>query len=156
MTDLFSMDLAELAENMARLLGAYLLAIPAALDRERRSRSAGLRTFPLVSVAACGYVLVGASQFSNEVNARIVQGLITGVGFIGGGAIVRSSGSVEGTATASGIWCTGAIGAAVALQRTEVAIALSLIVFVTFRWVTRLKPVVRSGEPPPEERAETE
>jgi len=130
----------EIRFNLVHLLMAWILAMPVAWDRERASRGAGLRTFPLVAVAACGYMLVGISVLdSTGAEARVVQGLITGIGFIGGGAILKSKGNVTGTATAASIWNTGLIGLAVAYQRYEVALLMSLINFVTLRFVQRLK-----------------
>lgn len=127
--------------NLWHLLMAWGLALPVGWDRERRSRGAGLRTFPLVAVAACGYMLVGISVLdSTGAEARVVQGLITGVGFIGGGAILKSKGSVSGTATAASIWNTGLIGLAVAYQRYEIALIMSLINFMTLRLVRHWKP----------------
>jgi putative Mg2+ transporter-C (MgtC) family protein len=126
--------------NLGHLLTAWALALPVGWDREHTSRGAGLRTFPLVAVAACGYTLVGISVLdSTEAEARIVEGLITGIGFIGGGAILKSKGSVTGTATAASIWNTGLIGMAVAYQRYEVAMLMSLINFMTLRFVRRWK-----------------
>jgi putative Mg2+ transporter-C (MgtC) family protein len=120
---------------------AYLLALPIAWNRERQTRSAGLRTFPLVAVASCGYMLFGVQLFpdSPDAQARLIQGLITGIGFIGGGAILKNKASVEGTATAASLWNTGAIGAAVAFRRYEIALLLSLINYATFRLLTPLK-----------------
>jgi putative Mg2+ transporter-C (MgtC) family protein len=109
-------------------------------DREFAARGAGLRTFPLVAVAACGYVLVGISVLeSTEAESRVLQGLITGIGFIGGGAILKSKGNVRGTATAASIWITGLIGIAVAFDRYEIALLMTLISFVTLRYVRRFK-----------------
>ena len=131
---------AEIWFNLGHLLTAWVLSLPVAWDRERRSRGAGLRTFPLVAVAACGYTLVGISVLDTTgAEARVVQGLITGIGFIGGGAILKSKGSVTGTATAASIWNTGLIGMAVAYQRYEVALLMSLINFITLRFVQRWK-----------------
>ena len=114
------------------LLVAYVLALPVALDREATSRTAGLRTSPLVAVAACGYTLVGFSILSStDAEARVLQGLITGIGFIGGGAILKSKGGVTGTATAASIWTTGLIGIAVAADRFEIALLLSAITYLT-------------------------
>jgi putative Mg2+ transporter-C (MgtC) family protein len=76
---------------------------------------------------------------SSESTSRIIQGLITGIGFIGGGAILKDRGGVHGTATAASIWNTGAIGAAVAFRRYEIALVLSLINFATLRLLTPLK-----------------
>lgn len=126
--------------QLVQLLIAWVLTLPVAWDRERESRSAGLRTFPLVAVAACGYTLVGISVLDTTgAEARVLQGLITGIGFIGGGAILKSKGSVMGTATAASIWNTGLIGMAVAFRRYEIAAAASLINFVTLRYVAHLK-----------------
>lgn len=119
---------------------AYLLALPVAFDRDRESRGAGLRTFPLVAIAACGYTLVGiAVLHSSDAEARVLQGLITGIGFIGGGAILKSKGNVTGTATAASIWNTGLIGIAVAFGRYEIAMLLSLINFITLRFIKQFK-----------------
>ena len=120
---------------------AYVLALPVGWDREKEVRSAGLRTFPLVAVASCGYMLVAMSILGSGADSisRIIQGLITGIGFIGGGAILKDRGSVHGTATAASIWNTGAIGAAAAFRRYEIAIVLSVINFATLRLLTPLK-----------------
>lgn len=130
--------------NLIQLGVAYVLAMPVALDRERGSRGAGLRTFPLVAVAACGYMLVGISVLdTSDAEGRVLQGLITGIGFIGGGAILKTKRTVAGTATAASIWITGLIGIAVAFARYEVALLMSLISFVTLRFVGELKPAVK-------------
>lgn len=126
--------------NLAHLGVAYLLALPVAYDRDRSARGAGLRTFPLVAVAACGYSLVGMSVLDTTgAEARVLQGLITGIGFIGGGAILKNKGTVHGTATAASIWNTGLIGIAVAFGRYEIAFLMSLINFLTLRYVRYLK-----------------
>jgi putative Mg2+ transporter-C (MgtC) family protein len=136
--------------QLVQLLIAWVLTLPVAWDRELDSRSAGLRTFPLVAVAACGYTLVGISVLdTTDAEARVLQGLITGIGFIGGGAILKSKGSVMGTATAASIWNTGLIGMAVAFGRYEIAAVASLINFVTLRYVAYLK----TDDTPPEESA---
>jgi putative Mg2+ transporter-C (MgtC) family protein len=79
--------------HVAALAGAYALALPIGWDRERAGRSAGLRTFPLVAVASCGFVQATERLLatSPEATARIVEGLITGIGFIGGGAILTKA-----------------------------------------------------------------
>lgn len=119
---------------------AYVLALPIAWDQERRARSAGLRTFPLVAVSACAYMLVGIQVLdSTDAEARVAQGLITGMGFIGGGAILKHDGIVSGTATAAALWATGAIGMAVAFGRVEIALVVMLVTFLTFRLLSRIK-----------------
>lgn len=120
---------------------AFVLAIPVAWDREQSERSAGLRTFPLVATAACGYVLLARAVFpdGHEAQARILEGLISGIGFIGGGAILKERGSVRGTATAASIWATAATGAAVAYDRYDIALVLSLTNVATLRLLGPLK-----------------
>ncbi len=102
----------------------------------------GLRTFPLVAMGSTAYVLVALTLFqeNSEAQARIIQGLITGIGFVGGGAILKNpEGSVLGTATAVSVWTTGALGAAVAYGRYEIAVIISVVNFLTLRYMTMVK-----------------
>jgi putative Mg2+ transporter-C (MgtC) family protein len=104
----------------------------------------GLRTFPLVALASCGYLLVARdlSGGNPDAESRVIQGLLGGIGFIGGGAILKEGGTVRGTATAASIWNTGAIGLAVAFDHLEIAIVLGLVNFLTLRWLTPFKDAV--------------
>jgi len=130
--------------HLIALAVAYLLALPIGWNRERNERSAGLRTFPLVAIASCG--IVQATEFilqgHPEGTARIIEGLMTGMGFIGGGAILKNGGSVHGTATAASLWATGATGAAVGLGAYDVAVMISLFTFFTLWLLTPLKHAV--------------
>lgn len=92
-------------------------------------------------MACCGYILLAASVFGDDrqAQARILQGLISGIGFIGGGAILKHGMIVHGMATAASIWNTGAIGAAAAYGHYEIAIVLSAINFLTLRFLTAFK-----------------
>lgn len=113
---------------------AFLLALPTALNREMNDRGAGLRTFPLVTIASCAFMLVGMDVYENpDSQARIMYAIITGMGFIGGGAIFKSGNAVNGTATAAGLWNTGAIGISVAYGRYEIALVLSGLGFFIFQ-----------------------
>ncbi len=129
--------------EIKELLIAFLIALPIGWNREKQSRSMGLRTFPLVAVASCGYMLIGISVVGVESNemSRLLVGLMTGIGFIGGGAIIKDGGSVQGTATAASIWNTGAVGAAVAFHRYEIAI---LLAFISFAILSIAKPIKES------------
>ena len=119
---------------------AYVLALPIAWDRETGARSAGLRTFPIVAIAACGFMLTGIDVLeSSDAEARVMYGLMTGIGFIGGGAILKEESKVMGTATAASIWNTGAIGMSVAYHRYEIAIVLSLVNFITLLLFSMIK-----------------
>jgi len=141
MESLFGADSFNLLPHFIALLSAYLLAFPIGWNREKEERSAGLRTFPLVAVATCGFVQAaeGIAADNPEAMARIVEGLITGMGFVGGGAILRKDDSVKGTATAASLWVTGAIGVAVGLGSLDVAIMLSVATVITLWWLPPLK-----------------
>jgi putative Mg2+ transporter-C (MgtC) family protein len=138
-------DWSRLLWYLIRIAAAYGLALPDAWDREKESRGAGLRTFPLVAVATCGYLLVAETVMgrSSEAQARVLEGLITGMGFIGGGAILKRGTRVSGTATAASLWTTGAIGAAAAYGRFEIAFILGLINLATLRFLAPLKKHLR-------------
>jgi putative Mg2+ transporter-C (MgtC) family protein len=137
-----ALDGFEIVPHLTALAIAYALAFPIGWDREKATRSAGLRTFPLVALASCGFVQATESMLagSPEGTARIVEGLITGIGFIGGGAILKDGLSVRGTATAASIWATGAIGTAVGLGTLDVAVAISVLTFLTLKLLPILKP----------------
>jgi putative Mg2+ transporter-C (MgtC) family protein len=140
----FNFDWAVVLRHLLELVLAYVFAIPIAWDRETNARTAGLRTFPLVAVAACAYMLIGYQVLdSTDAEARVIQGLMTGMGFIGGGAILKQGGSVRGTATAASLWATGAIGLAVASHRFEIAFLISIATFLTLRY---LKPIAASQD----------
>lgn len=140
-------DWSQVVSHLYHIAIAYVIALPIGWHQERAARSAGLRTFPLVSMAACGYMLVGLHVLSStDAEARVIYGIITGIGFIGGGAILKSKGSIEGTATAASIWTTGAIGIAVAFNRLEIALVLGLLNFLTLQWGSPVKELVKDDD----------
>ena len=145
---IFAEDNFDLLPHLAALLIAYVLALPIGWNREREERSAGLRTFPLVAVATCGFIQAaeGLTSDSPEAMARIIEGLITGMGFIGGGAILRREDSVKGTATAASLWVTGAIGVAAGVGSYDVAVMLSLVTVVTLWFLQPLKKLTGKEE----------
>lgn len=113
------------------IAASYLLALPVGWERKEKSEAyVGLRVFPLVAVSSCVYVILGQQLFtgsdSNE-QSDVLQGLMTGIGFIGAGAIVKERDETHGVATAAAIWTTGAIGATVAYGYYVIAIALCLL-----------------------------
>ena len=153
MPELFSSNPFDMVPHIVALAAAYLLALPIGWNREREERSAGLRTFPLVAVASCGFIQAAEAMVGDnpEAMARIVEGIITGMGFIGGGAILRLKDSVKGTATAASLWTTGAMGTAVGLGSYDVAIVLALVMIVTLWLLSPLKSSVGGEEPDPVE-----
>ncbi len=119
---------------------SFVLSLPIAINREHQSEAAGMRTFPLVAISCCAFMLVGMQVYEgSDAEARVMYGIITGMGFIGGGSIVKKSGQANGTATAAGLWLTGAIGISVAYHRYEIALVLSLIGYLIFQFSQHIK-----------------
>ncbi|MGH9628029.1 MAG: MgtC/SapB family protein [Bryobacteraceae bacterium] len=151
---------AGLWDRVARLAIAYVLAVPIAWNREREARGAGLRTFPLVAIASCGLMLISerVSLMDEGNHGRILQGLVTGVGFIGAGAILKGSQTIHGTATAASIWNVAIAGAAVGYRLYEVAAVLAIFNLITLQFLTPLKEVARRPEnnQPKDEAADSE
>ena len=136
-----NVSIPELLDYLGRFALAFALALPVALERERSTRIMGLRTFPLVALASCGYVLVAVSVLGGDSpdHSRIIQGLMTGIGFIGGGAILKEGASVRGTATAASIWTMGVLGAAIGYGEIEIAVLLAVINFLILRVLTPIE-----------------
>ena len=113
--------------DLGKLALAYFFALPVGWYRETEAHTVGVRTFPLVAMASCGYVLLALPEYHNSIEAqsRVIQGMVAGIGFIGGGAILKAEGNVHGTATAASIWNTGVVGAAVAEDRYLMALLLA-------------------------------
>jgi len=124
--------------SLGKILLAYLLTMPVGWEREKEAHSVGVRTFPIVAMAACGYLLLSPSGDAAS-PSRLLQGLITGIGFVGGGAILKEGATVRGTATAASIWSTGVVGAAVAMSRYEIAVILSALNFITLKMLWNYK-----------------
>src|SRR5688572_30601643 len=133
--------LIDTATHLVKLAMAFVLALPIAWDREHKERSAGLRTFTLVAISTCGFLIAARNSIgpSADAESRVWQGLLTGIGFIGSGAILKTEGSVRGTATAASIWSTAAVGAAVAYNNYDIAVILSVANFAVLRWLAPFK-----------------
>lgn len=127
--------------DLLRLLASFILAFPIGWDREQEDRSAGVRTFPIVSMGSCGLILMASRIFgsSGDIESRVLQGLITGIGFIGGGAILKQEKIIHGTATAASVWNMAVIGAATGFGFYDIAVILALINLVTLRVLRPLK-----------------
>lgn len=137
MTDAFA-----ILPHVTALAVAYILALPIGWNREREERSAGLRTFPLVAVASCGFVQAVETMMAHDpaAIARVLEGVIAGIGFLGGGAILQQKHVVKGTATAASLWATGAIGVSAGLGSYDVAVVMTLFVLFTLWVMAPLKP----------------
>lgn len=143
----------EMLSHIISLAVAYGFSLPIGWDREKEDRSAGIRTFPLVALASCSFVLIGIAVLgrNSSAQARILEGVITGVGFIGGGAILKQTNRASGTATAASLWATGAIGAAVGYGLYDNAMILSVVTFLTLRYSRPLKQPNAPELPKPED-----
>lgn len=125
--------------HLVRLTIAFLFVLPIGWNREKESRSAGLRTFPIIAIASCGLAILGTEILGEHAReqSRILQGLFTGIGMVGGGAILQSHASVHGTATAASVLNVGVIGMAVGFGYYDVGLVLSLCNFLV---LTAIKP----------------
>jgi putative Mg2+ transporter-C (MgtC) family protein len=125
-------------EHFTRMLVAFALAFPLGWERGRGAHSAGFRTFPVVALASCGYALLARKLPGADAESltRLLQGLIAGIGFIGGGAILKQGDHVRGLVTAASIWNTGAIGVSVAFGRIEIAVVLCVVNFLSLLILT--------------------
>lgn len=127
--------------HLGHLSIAYALALPIGWNREREAHAAGVRTFPIVSVASAALIMIARDipGASSDSFSRVLQGLVTGIGFVGGGAILKGPAGISGTATAASIWCMAITGAAVGLKMYDVAVVLSALNFATLRYMRALK-----------------
>ena len=118
--ELFFSTSVGLGEVATRLLLATALGGVVGLDRELRRKPLGLRSFMLVALGAALFCLVVeelVAEFGPRENteidpARIVQGVVIGIGFLGGGAIIQSRGDIVGGTTGATVWAVGGIGMA--------------------------------------------
>lgn len=138
------MDPVQLHDVLAMLLSTVLGTV-VGWERQMGRKPAGLRTHTLVCLGSTMFVLLaphamrsfGMTQFDPT---RIVHGVVTGVGFLGAGSIMRQEGYVAGLTTAASVWIVSAIGVAVGVHAYTLAVAgtiLALIVLEWFRWVER-------------------
>jgi putative Mg2+ transporter-C (MgtC) family protein len=142
----------EVFEALLRLLAAMACGGLVGLERQLRGQDAGLRTQILVTVGACLAMLVslhfaeifGARTGAIRVDpARVAYGVMTGVGFLGAGAIIREKFGVRGLTTAATLWCIAAVGLACGFGMFLVAAtatAVVLFALVALRVLDRLLP----------------
>lgn len=118
-------------EVLARLAVAAGLAAAIGIDRELRSKPAGLRTNIVVSVAAAAFAYLGAEAFGFPGDpTRVASQVVSGIGFLGGGAIFAAGGKPHGLTTAAALWGSAAIGIAAGTGQFAVAIVIVVVTFV--------------------------
>jgi putative Mg2+ transporter-C (MgtC) family protein len=117
-------DAHETARVAVRLLAALLAGAVIGLQREHSGAPAGLRTHMLVCMGVALFVIVGTDVgMEHDALSRVIQGIATGVGFLGAGAIMKEKDAhvIHGLTTAAGIWMTAAVGVAIGLGRLGTA-----------------------------------
>jgi len=127
--------MSEYLDVFERLGAAVLAGALIGFDREVRNKPAGLRTMALVSLGSAVFVVATASAATVDSASRVIQGVITGVGFLGAGSIIRgrTEESVRGLTTAASIWLAAAVGVACGLALWPIvliACALGLLILV--------------------------
>jgi putative Mg2+ transporter-C (MgtC) family protein len=145
-------------EIFIQLALATILGVLTGLERELSKKSAGMRTFALVSLGAAFFTIISTLAFekfpgSNFDISRIPSQIVVGVGFIGGGLIIFYRSHLRGLTTAAGLWVAAAIGMAVGFKFYLLAIFttfLTVLVFVFF-WIIEEKIVRKWASEPPEE-----
>lgn len=120
-------------ELVIRLLLAAILGAAIGYERELRAKGAGIRTHVLVALGAALFMIISQFGFPDATKfdaARVAAGVVGGVGFLGGGIIMKTNNHVTGLTTAAGIWVIGAIGLAAGCGMYEVAIASAIVALV--------------------------
>ncbi len=133
-------------ELCIRLLAAALIGAVIGYERELRGKSAGVRTHFLVALGACLFMIISQYGFPDAAKfdaARVAAGVVGGLGFLGGGIIMKNK-YVSGLTTAAGIWITGAIGLSVGGGMYELGILCTVLVLICMEALHYLN--VRQGE----------
>lgn len=138
--------------TFSRLLLAFILGAVIGLEREVKGGVAGLRTNILVCVGSSLIMLI--SLYIYEIYkdksaldpARIAAGVVTGIGFLGGGAIIRSPERIRGLTTAAGIWVSAAIGLAAGAGYLAAAIAGTVFCFFTLEFLKKIEIKLQKQE----------
>jgi putative Mg2+ transporter-C (MgtC) family protein len=136
-------DVRRLTHVLIRLLAATVLGAVIGFQRERAGKPAGLRTHMLVTVGTAVFVLACSGVgMSLDGLSRVIQGIVTGIGFIGAGAILKldRERDIQGLTTAAGVWMTAAVGVAVGLGSLGVALLSTVFTLVILSFSKRFEP----------------
>lgn len=134
-----NLNLASALDTLISLLSAFVLGGIIGLERQYRQRTAGLRTNVLVAVGAAIFIDIGNRIGGNEGIVRVVAYVVSGVGFLGAGVIMREEGNVRGINTAATLWGSAAVGACAGADLIVEAILATIFVLAAN---TLLRPVV--------------
>ena len=131
-------DSRHLAQVIIRLFAATLFGALVGYERQRAGKPAGLRTHTLVCLGTTVFIVACSSAYmTTEALSRVIQGIITGIGFLGAGSILKLSQErdIRGLTTAAGVWMTSAIGVCVGLGSIGVALISTLLALIILRVV---------------------
>jgi putative Mg2+ transporter-C (MgtC) family protein len=146
-------DTGEFLRALATLGVAFVFGALIGLERQYRQRSAGLRTMVLVSVGAAAFVYLGGRIFGGEGQTRIIAYVVSGIGFLGAGVIMKEGLQVRGLNTAATLWSTAAVGACAGAGLYAEAAAVTVFVL---GGNTLLRPLVNFINRQPMSPGETE
>jgi putative Mg2+ transporter-C (MgtC) family protein len=153
MQALFILD-PEIGKTAVALATAFFLGGLIGLERQYRQRMAGLRTNVLVSLGAAAFAGVGMRLLGPEGATRIISYVVSGIGFLGAGVIMKDGGAVRGLNTAATLWCSAAVGA---LAGAGLSIEAALLTIFVLAGNTLLRPIVNYiNRKPIEEATEAE
>lgn len=127
---------------LIRLIVALVCGAIIGLQRSTAGKAAGLRTHILVATGTCIFILAClGGGFSDDSISRVVQGVVTGIGFLGAGSILKyeAEHQIHGLTTAAGVWMTSAIGVTAALGNSGLAIVATVIGYVVLTFAERLE-----------------
>jgi len=134
-------DAKQLTHVVIRMLAAALLGAVIGLQRQRTGKPAGLRTHMFVCLGAALFVIscAGAGMSSDGLS-RVIQGIVTGIGFLGAGSILKLGveHDIKGLTTAAGVWMTAAIGVSAGLGSVGLALMATALTLVVF-WLERFE-----------------
>lgn len=134
------------------LLLALLLGAVIGWERFIDHKPAGLRTHTLVALGSAGvmvaaHAMMGDDPAAHRELSRVVQGVITGIGFLGAGSILQSAGSVRGLTTAASIWIVAAIGVAAGGGQVGFAVVMTVLTWIVLRGFRTLEHAWRKRHP---------
>jgi len=132
----------QLVHVIIRLMAAALLGAVVGIQRERAGKPAGLRTHILVTLGTTVFILACSGVgMSSDGLSRVIQGIITGIGFLGAGSILKlnEERDIQGLTTAAGVWMTAAIGVAVGLGSLGVALLSTFFTLVILSFASRFE-----------------
>ena len=153
MAFLHSFTVPDFLDSLVSLLAAFVLGTLIGAERQYRQRGGGLRTHVLVAVGAATFVDIGMHLNGNAGATQIIAYVVSGVGFLGAGVIMKQGNNVWGLNTAATLWCSAAVGACAGADLAFEAIALTGFVLAGN---TLLRPLVNAINRAPLDQASTE